>query len=103
MSSALSYALASSLNGNAVLGRCAMNTAQEATGLDRKTRSKGPAFGFFRGCWAALQERRKREKLIAELTYLNDFELKDIGITRGEIDYVSSSGSIHPRGVRSPG
>ena len=80
-----------------------MNTAHGVIGLDRKTRSKGRVVGFFKGYWAAFQERRKREKLPADLTYLNDFELKDIGITRGEIDYVASNRSIDPRGVRSAG
>jgi uncharacterized protein YjiS (DUF1127 family) len=75
-----------------------MNTGHGVIGLDRKTRSKERVFGFFKGYWAALQERRKREKLLADLTYLNDFELKDIGITRGEIDYVASNRSIDPRG-----
>lgn len=80
-----------------------MNTAHGVIGLDRKTRSKGRVFGFFKGYWAAFQERRRREKLLADLTYLNDFELTDIGITRGEIDYVASNRSIDPRGVRSAG
>jgi uncharacterized protein YjiS (DUF1127 family) len=35
------------------------------------------------------------------LSCLNDFELQDIGITRGEIDYVASNRSIDPRGIRS--
>ncbi|WP_246738692.1 hypothetical protein [Bradyrhizobium sp. CCBAU 051011] len=33
---------------------------------------------------------------------MSDKELMDIGITRGEIDYVASNRSIDPRGVRSP-
>ncbi|WP_249789413.1 DUF1127 domain-containing protein [Bradyrhizobium hereditatis] len=32
---------------------------------------------------------------------LNDMELKDIGITRSEIDYVASHRSSDPRGIRS--
>jgi uncharacterized protein YjiS (DUF1127 family) len=37
----------------------------------------------------------------AELSCLNDFELQDIGISRGEIDYVASNRSFDPRGIRS--
>src|SRR4051794_22869492 len=49
----------------------------------------------------AFQERRKRERLRAELSSLGDLELKDIAITRGEIDYVASNRTIDPRGIRS--
>jgi uncharacterized protein YjiS (DUF1127 family) len=33
-----------------------------------------------------------------DLSELNDRELMDIGITRGEVDYVTASRSIDPRG-----
>ena len=78
-----------------------MNTAHGVIGLVRETRSKGRIFGLFKGYWAAFQEQRKRERLRADLSYLNDFELRDIGITRGEIDYIASNRSIDPRGARS--
>jgi uncharacterized protein YjiS (DUF1127 family) len=32
---------------------------------------------------------------------MNDRELKDIGITRGEIDYFASNRGIDPQGIRS--
>jgi uncharacterized protein YjiS (DUF1127 family) len=35
------------------------------------------------------------------LSCLNDFELQDIGIGRGEIDYVASNRFCDPRGIRS--
>ena len=44
----------------------------------------------------AFQERRKRERLRAELSSLSDLELKDITITRGETDYVASNRTIDP-------
>jgi len=78
-----------------------MNTAHGVIGLVRETRSKGRIFGLFKGYWAAFQERRTRERLRADLSYLNDFELNDIGISRGEIDYVASNRSFDPRGIRS--
>jgi uncharacterized protein YjiS (DUF1127 family) len=51
--------------------------------------------------WDALLRWRQREKLRARLNDLSDRELRDIGITRGEVDYVTSSGSADPRGIRS--
>jgi uncharacterized protein YjiS (DUF1127 family) len=50
--------------------------------------------------WNAFQEWRKREKLRTELCRLTDGELADIGITRGEIDYVASNRSISPDPLR---
>ena len=51
--------------------------------------------------WNAFQEWRKREKLRTQLCRLTDSELADIGVTRGEIDYVASNQGIDPRGIRS--
>ncbi|MBH5387495.1 DUF1127 domain-containing protein [Bradyrhizobium diversitatis] len=51
--------------------------------------------------WDAFQEWRKRERLRTRLCRLSEKELRDIGITRGEIDYVASNRAIDPRGVRS--
>ena len=51
--------------------------------------------------WNAFQEWRKREKLRTQLCGLTDSELADVGITRGEIDYVSSHRGIDPRNIRS--
>lgn len=56
---------------------------------------------FIWKCWDAFQERRERQKLSATLSDLSDGELMDIGITRGEIDYVASHRDIDPRGIRS--
>jgi hypothetical protein len=47
-----------------------------------------------------LQERCKRERLRADLYDLTDWELKDIGIARGEIDYAASNRGIDPRRIR---
>lgn len=51
--------------------------------------------------WDAFCEWRKRERLRTQLCQLTDGELIDIGITRGEIDYVVSNRTIDPTGVRS--
>ena len=37
----------------------------------------------------------------SDLNDLSDRELTDIGIARGEIDYIAANRSIDPRGVRS--
>jgi uncharacterized protein YjiS (DUF1127 family) len=70
-----------------------MSTAHGATDLGQTTASTRRV-NSFRSYWNAFQDWRKRERLRADLSYLNDFELQDIGITRGEIDYVASNHSI---------
>lgn len=55
----------------------------------------------FKGFWGAVQEWRKWERLRADLGSLSDQELMDIGISRGEIDYVASNRDADPRGIRS--
>ena len=49
--------------------------------------------------WDAFREWRKRERLRTQLCRLTDSELMDIGITRGEIDYVARNRAIDPRGA----
>ena len=49
--------------------------------------------------WNAFREWRKRERLRTQLCRLTDGELMDIGITRGEIDYVATNHAIDPRGA----
>jgi uncharacterized protein YjiS (DUF1127 family) len=50
--------------------------------------------------WNAFQEWRKREKLRTQLCRLTDSELADIGITRGEIDYLACNRSVDARAIR---
>jgi uncharacterized protein YjiS (DUF1127 family) len=55
---------------------------------------------FFKRCWSALQERRKCARLRAALYALPDRHLRDIGIARGEIEYLALNGSderVDPR------
>ncbi|MGY8662658.1 DUF1127 domain-containing protein [Bradyrhizobium sp. UFLA05-109] len=58
-------------------------------------------FGFtiLAHCREAFLEWRKRGKLRASLDGLSDRELFDLGIGRGEIDYVSSNRAFDPRGA----
>jgi uncharacterized protein YjiS (DUF1127 family) len=82
-----------------------MNTTFSTTGLAQTTASTRRVFRLVRRYWGAFQEwrkeRRKRQRERAELYRLNDWELMDMGMTRGEIDYVVSNRSTDPRGVRS--
>ena len=80
-----------------------MNTTFRTTGLAQTTGSTRDVFSLVRRYWGAFQERRKRQRLIANLCDLSDRELMDIGTTRGEIDYVASNRGIDPRGIRSAG
>ena len=66
-----------------------MNTTFRTTGLAQTTGSTRRVFSLFRRYCGAFQEWRKRERLRADLCGLNDTELQDIGITRGEVDYVA--------------
>ena len=78
-----------------------MNTARSAVGLGQAPASTQGFSSSIRSYWDAFQERRKYKELLSDLNDLTDWELKDIGIARGEIDYVAANRSIDPRGVRS--
>lgn len=48
---------------------------------------------FFKRYWRVHQERRKHQKLRAILYGLPDRDLKDMGITRSEIEYLALNSS----------
>jgi uncharacterized protein YjiS (DUF1127 family) len=48
---------------------------------------------------AAFHEWRECNRVQAKLHGLGDRELMDIGIGRGEIDYVAANRDVDPRGV----
>jgi uncharacterized protein YjiS (DUF1127 family) len=54
------------------------------------TASASRAVGFFKARWSAYQERRERASVRAILYGMPDRQLKDIGICRGEIEYLMS-------------
>ena len=59
------------------------------------------ASNFFKRRWNAFQERRKCTRLRAVLHGLADRDLKDIGISRSEIEYLSLNATdwrTDPRG-----
>ena len=72
-----------------------------ATDLGHATVSALRVSNLLKRYWSALQEQRNRERLRADLSGLSDRELIDIGISRGEVDYVVSNQSTDPRGIRS--
>jgi uncharacterized protein YjiS (DUF1127 family) len=77
-----------------------MSTMHGTAGLGPAT-AKRQVYSPLETYWNAFQEWRKRERLRTQLCRLTDSELVDIGITRGEIDYVASNRGIDPRGIRS--
>jgi uncharacterized protein YjiS (DUF1127 family) len=77
-----------------------MNTLLSAAGLRPAAASTQGFIRPIRGLWAAIQEWRKFERLRTRLHDLSDRELIDIGISRGEIDYVAANRSNDPRGAR---
>ncbi|MDI3559425.1 DUF1127 domain-containing protein [Bradyrhizobium sp. Arg816] len=75
----------------------------QTTGLVQTTDSQRRHVSVLKNCWNAFQEWRKWERLRRDLCSLSDQELKDIGITYGEIDYVALNRDTDPRGIRSVG
>jgi uncharacterized protein YjiS (DUF1127 family) len=61
-----------------------------------------PGLAVLTRCRDALREWRKRGKVRGRLSDLSDRELLDIGIARGEIDYVSANRAFDPRGAVLP-
>src|SRR5260370_40471178 len=81
-----------------------MSTIYRTTGLAQTTVSQRRDSSAFKNFWGAFQEWRKWERLRGDLCNLSDRELMDIGITRGEIDYVASNrDNTDPQGIRSAG
>jgi uncharacterized protein YjiS (DUF1127 family) len=80
-----------------------MSTTYSSTSSTRTTASAPRVSSVFKSVWDAIQEWRKWERLRADLGSLSDQELMDIGISRGEIDYVASNRDADPRGIRTAG
>jgi uncharacterized protein YjiS (DUF1127 family) len=78
-----------------------MYTAIGAAEPKQATRSTRRVSNFLGSCRRAFHRWRKRDRLRTELYSLNDRELMDIGITRGEIDYFASNRGIDPQVIRS--
>ena len=70
-----------------------MSTIHGATEL-RQATAKREVYSPLEIYWDAFQQWRKRDRLRAQLCQLTERELTDIGITRGEIDYIVSERGI---------
>lgn len=78
-----------------------MSTIYDSRELRQATAAIGGISGIVTAIWQSIREWRGRRGLQAALEDLSDKELNDIGITRGEIDYVArGSRSIDPRNCR---
>ncbi|MBB4366190.1 uncharacterized protein YjiS (DUF1127 family) [Bradyrhizobium sp. CIR48] len=77
-----------------------MSTIHATTGI-RPATGRRQYYSPLEAYWDAFREWRKRERLRTQLCRLTDSELMDIGITRGEIDFVTSNPSIDPTIFRS--
>ena len=73
-----------------------MSTAQIATGSRRTT---GPTWRILASRWVSFQEWRERRRSEAELCSLSDSALMDMGVVRGEIEFLITHRD--KRGVRS--
>jgi uncharacterized protein YjiS (DUF1127 family) len=78
-----------------------MSTVHEITKLQHPTTTGRSVYSPLEAYWKVFRVWRKRRRLQTELCGLTDHELMDIGITRGEIDYVTSSPPI-PGDVIAP-
>ena len=58
------------------------------------TASTQGILGLLKQYWLAFQERRQRQNLRAALAELSDRDLTDLGLTRGEIDYLTPQRAI---------
>jgi uncharacterized protein YjiS (DUF1127 family) len=74
-----------------------MSTIHGTTELGPAT-AKRQVYSPLETYWNAFQQWRERRTALCDLS---DRELMDIGIARGEIDYVASNRGIDPRGIRS--
>ena len=78
----------------------AMSTIHGITELGPATAER-QVYSPFEKYWNAFLEWRKLDRLRTQLCHLTDSELADIGITRGDIDYVASHRAIDPRSILS--
>ncbi|PSO22553.1 DUF1127 domain-containing protein [Bradyrhizobium sp. MOS002] len=70
------------------------NITSEAEGLSLELASTRSIPGLLSRYWRALQDWRWRQGPQIALQDLSDRELMDIGLTRGEVDYISPERAI---------
>ena len=76
-----------------------MTMVNSAIGLGQAHSVTQKLSSYLRSCLVALQEWRERGRSQAELCSLCDSTLMDIGVARGEIEFLTSAGD--KRSVRS--
>jgi uncharacterized protein YjiS (DUF1127 family) len=77
-----------------------MTTTHRTAEFAQAAELRAQVSAFIKRCWSAFQERRKRARLRAALCALPDRHLRDIGIERGEIEYLALNGTderVDPR------
>jgi uncharacterized protein YjiS (DUF1127 family) len=67
-----------------------MTMTQIATGAEQTAASKFPVIGLLEMYCCAFRAWRERAQARAQLHAMSDRNLRDIGLTRGEIDFVVS-------------
>jgi uncharacterized protein YjiS (DUF1127 family) len=81
-----------------------MTTSYLATGIGQATTPESLVLRLIKKHWSAHQARRERARVRAILYAMPDRELKDIGITRSEIEFVMiGSGYSRQKGYRRRG
>ena len=88
---AIDQALAARLKASAAALDNALSDKNAAGPTAASTRS---VLGLLKQYWRAFRERRQGPSLRANLEDLSDRELMDIGLTRGEIDYITPERAI---------
>ncbi|KWV47644.1 hypothetical protein AS156_19615 [Bradyrhizobium macuxiense] len=79
-----------------------MDTPYIVVGSPHAIAPARPRFAVIGRCWAALLDWKLRVQIRVRLNNLSDHELQDIGIARGEIDYVASHRAVDPRSAVYP-
>ncbi|WFU43747.1 DUF1127 domain-containing protein [Bradyrhizobium sp. CB82] len=83
--------VAARLNASVAARDDALSEKDAAGPTDVSTRSVP---GLLKRYWRAFQGWRERQRLRTALQDLSDRELMDIGLTRGEIDYITAQRAI---------
>ncbi|WP_050421953.1 DUF1127 domain-containing protein [Bradyrhizobium tropiciagri] len=76
-----------------------MDTPYNVAGSPQAIAPARSRFAVIGRYWTALLDWELRVQIRDRLTNLSDRELRDIGIARGEIDYVASHRATDPRGA----
>jgi len=72
----------------------ALDDVSERDAAGPTAASTRSVLSFLKRYWRAFQQRSQRQNLLASLHNLSDRELLDIGVRRGEIDYIACHRAI---------